>query len=61
MLKADNLVSYHQYLVAIGFTWLLIFILLGRYFQIQILGFDRYAKKPILIESEKLLLLLLVG
>jgi penicillin-binding protein 2 len=45
MLKADNLVSYRQYLVAIGFTWLLIFILLGRYFQIQILGFDRYAKK----------------
>ena len=45
MLKADNIVSFHQYLVAIGITWLLIIVLLARFFQIQILGHDRYQKK----------------
>ena len=45
MLKTDNIVSFRQYLVAIGITWLLVFILLGRFFQIQILGHDRYSKK----------------
>ena len=45
MLKADNIVSFHQYLVAMGITWLLIIVLLTRFFQIQILGHDRYQKK----------------
>ena len=45
MLKADNIVSFHQYLVAIGITWLLIIVLLTRFFQIQILGHHRYQKK----------------
>jgi len=45
MLKAENIVSFRQYLIAIGLTWFLIIILLTRFFQIQILGHDRYRKK----------------
>ena len=45
MLKAENIVSYRQYLIAIGITWSLIIILLVRFFQIQIVGHDRYRKK----------------
>ena len=45
MLKAENIVSFRQYLVAIGITWFLIFILLARFFQIQVLGHDRYKEK----------------
>jgi len=45
MLKAENIVSFRQYLIAIGITWFLIIILLARFFQIQILGHDRYRKK----------------
>ena len=45
MLKAENIVSFRQYLIAIGITWSLIIILLVRFFQIQIVGHDRYRKK----------------
>ena len=45
MLKAENIVSFHQYLIAIGITWFLIIVLLARFFQIQIIGHDRYRKK----------------
>ena len=45
MLKADNIVSFRQYLIAIGITWFLIIVLLARFFQIQIVGHDRYRKK----------------
>ena len=45
MLKAENVVSFRQYLIAIGITWFLIIVLLARFFQIQVLGHDRYQKK----------------
>ena len=45
MLKADNLVSIRQYYFAVGISWVLIIILLARYFHIQILSFDTYSKK----------------
>ncbi len=45
MLKAENIVSFRQYLIAIGITWFLIIVLLARFFQIQIVGHDRYRKK----------------
>ena len=45
MLKADNLVSYKQYVFVLGITWVLLIILILRYFQIQILGYDQYSKK----------------
>ena len=45
MLKAENIVSFRQYLIAIGITWFLIMVLLVRFFQIQIVGHDRYRKK----------------
>ena len=45
MLKAENIVSFRQYLIAIGITWFLIIVLLARFFQIQIFGHDRYRKK----------------
>ena len=45
MLKADNLVSIRQYLVSIVIVWILIAILLARFFYIQILSHDRYRKK----------------
>jgi penicillin-binding protein 2 len=45
MLKADNLASFKQYIFVVAITWLLILILLLRYFQLQILGYDQYSKK----------------
>lgn len=45
MLKADNLASFKQYVFAVSITWFLILILLLRYFQLQILGYDQYSKK----------------
>jgi penicillin-binding protein 2 len=45
MLKAENIVSYKQYIVSISIIWILVIILLGRFFQIQILSYDRYSKK----------------
>ncbi len=45
MLKADNLVSFKQYFFVVVVTWSLIFILILRYFQLQILGYDQYSKK----------------
>ena len=45
MLKAENIVSYHQYRIAGFVVWLLICLLLGRYFQIQILEHERYSSK----------------
>jgi len=45
MLKADNSVSFKQYLFVVVVTWSLMFILILRYFQLQILGYDQYSKK----------------
>ena len=45
MLKADNLASFKQYIFVVAITWILILILLLRYFQLQILGYDQYSKK----------------
>mgnify|MGYP001182944901 CR=1 FL=1 len=45
MLKADNIVSTRQYLLAMAITILLILILLIRFFQLQILDYDRYSQK----------------
>ncbi|MBT5782398.1 MAG: hypothetical protein HOI03_04435, partial [Candidatus Marinimicrobia bacterium] len=45
MLKADNSASFKQYLFAMAITWFLILLLLLRYFQLQILGYDQYSKK----------------
>ena len=45
MLKADNLVSLKQYYFVVGIIWMSIFILIARFFQIQILSFDTYSKK----------------
>jgi len=45
MLKAENIVSYKQYLVSIFIIWILVIILIGRFFQIQIMGHDQYSKK----------------
>ena len=45
MLKADNLASFKQYVFVVSITWFLILILLLRYFQLQILGYDQYSKK----------------
>ena len=45
MLKADNSVSVRQYYFVISLVWILIFILIARYFQIQVISFDAYAKK----------------
>ena len=45
MLKADNIVSNRQYLVARIFSWLMILILIGRYFQIQIIEHEIYSSK----------------
>jgi penicillin-binding protein 2 len=45
MLKADNLVSFKQYFFVVLVTWCLILILILRYFQLQILGYDQYSKK----------------
>ena len=45
MLKADNLVSFKQYTFVVTITWFFILILILRYFQLQILGYDQYSKK----------------
>ena len=45
MLKAENIASVRQYYFIISLTWLLIAILIIRYFQLQILNFDQYSKK----------------
>ena len=45
MLKAENVVSFRQYLIAVGIIWLLIFILIARFFQIQVIKHDRYSEK----------------
>ena len=45
MLKAENIVSYRQYLFALMITWALVIILIIRFFQIQILGYARYTQK----------------
>ena len=45
MLKADNIVTYRQYLLASIITCLILAVLVIRFFQIQILEFDWYSKK----------------
>ena len=45
MLKAENIASQRQYYFTVGLLWLLITILIFRYFQLQILNFDKYSKK----------------
>ena len=45
MLKSDNIVSSNQYLVARTLSWLMILILIGRYFQIQIIEHEIYSLK----------------
>tara|TARA_Y100001970_G_scaffold293680_1_gene442336 strand:+ start:1990 stop:3753 length:1764 start_codon:yes stop_codon:yes gene_type:complete len=45
MLKSDNIVSQNQYLVARILSWLMIFILIARYFQIQIIEHEIYSLK----------------
>ena len=45
MLKADYIVTYRHFLAAAGLTWCLFGILIGRFFQIQILEYDWYSQK----------------
>ena len=45
MLKSDNIVSQNQYIVAIILSWFMILILIGRYFQIQIIEHEIYSLK----------------
>ena len=45
MLKSDNIVSQKQYYVARFLSWLMIFILVLRYFQIQIIEHEIYRLK----------------
>ncbi len=45
MLKSDNIVSHRQYLIAKILTWIMIFILIARYFQIQIIEHEIYKLK----------------
>ena len=45
MLKADNIVSARQYYFAIFITISLLLLLLARFFQLQILDYDKYSKK----------------
>tara|TARA_Y100000590_G_C15744027_1_gene1021351 strand:+ start:970 stop:2733 length:1764 start_codon:yes stop_codon:yes gene_type:complete len=45
MLKADNIVTYRQFLVAACFTGCLFGILIIRFFQIQVLEYDWYSQK----------------
>jgi len=45
MLKAENIVTANQYFISLGITWLLVIILLLRYFQIQVLSHERYRDK----------------
>ena len=45
MLKAENIASIRQYYFTVGVLWFLISVLIIRYFQLQILNFDKYSKK----------------
>ena len=45
MLKSDNIVSPNQFFIARIISWFMIFILIGRYFQIQILEHESYSLK----------------
>ena len=45
MLKADNIASIQQYLLAVGIAVCLILVLIVRFFQLQILDYDQYSKK----------------
>ena len=45
MLKAENIASVRQFYFIISLIWILISILIFRYFQLQILNFDKYSKK----------------
>tara|TARA_B100001105_G_scaffold150439_1_gene120698 strand:- start:51 stop:1811 length:1761 start_codon:yes stop_codon:yes gene_type:complete len=45
MLKADNIVSHRQYQVARLLSWLMILLLIARYFQIQIIEHEIYRLK----------------
>ena len=45
MLKSDNIVSSNQYFVARILSWFMILILIGRYFQIQIIEHEIYSLK----------------
>ncbi len=45
MLKSDNIVSQNQYLIARILSWFMILILIGRYFQIQIIEHEIYSLK----------------
>ncbi len=45
MLKSDNIVSQNQYIVARILSWFMILILVGRYFQIQIIEHEVYSLK----------------
>ena len=45
MLKAENIASSRQYYFTNGLLWIIISVLILRYFQLQILNFDQYSKK----------------
>ncbi len=45
MLKAENIASQRQYYFTVGLLWFIITILIFRYFQLQILNFDKYSKQ----------------
>ena len=45
MLKAENIVSTRQYQIARLLSWLMILILIVRYFQIQIIEHEKYSSK----------------
>ena len=45
MLKAENIVTHRHYIIAVSFCCFLISILIGRFFQIQILDYDWYRDK----------------
>ena len=45
MLKAENIASIRQYYFTNGLLWIIISVLIIRYFQLQILNFDKYSKK----------------
>ena len=45
MLKSDNIVSHKQYQVSRVFCWVMILILIARYFQIQIIEHEIYKLK----------------
>ena len=45
MLKSDNIVSHNQFFIARIFSWFMILILVGRYFQIQVIEHEIYSFK----------------